>query len=173
MSNKIDILKLGLDLYEAKDAKGYDELFRVKLLGPEQLNPFRGYLFFEDEWWPMEVRFDTYPIVSRPHIQFTGRIPNCPKHKDSWHPNVFDDGRICWGDVRVFPEMRVVGFLTMMYGMLHNPNHLSPIPGGQRCGTFTDVKDHLVDTAKSIFERLQDAQRNHTPGQDWTDYFRK
>ena len=173
MSDRIEILKLGQDLYEAKDAHGYDKQFRVRLLGPEQLNPFRAYLNYQDEWWPLEIMLHTYPIVTKPFVQFTGRVPTCPKHTYSWHPNLFDDGKVCWGTVKVFPEMRVVGLLNMLHGMLHNPNHLSPVPGLARCGMLTDAADQVVGRVKNVFERLQEAQRNHQPGQDWTDYFKK
>lgn len=165
---KINILNLGQDLFEAKDAKGYDEQFRVKLLSLDDINPFRAYLHYQDDWWPILVTLDTYPISTKPTVKFEGRLPACPKHPQSWHPNLFNSGEICWGEVAVFPEMRVVGLLHMLYGMLHNPNHFSPVPG--RCNALTDVTNVAKDVAtvagKRIFNALVEAERRYREGND-------
>lgn len=150
---KIDILKLGQDLYEVQNVQGYDKLFRVKATSMDNLNPFRAWINFNNEWWPLKITLDTYPIITRPRVAFEGRIPPCPRHPKSWHPNVFDDGRICWGDVQVFPEMRIGGLLHMLYGMVHNPNHSSAVP--DRCSAFASFEDDLKDVMETARERFK------------------
>ena len=159
MGQKFNKLKLGQDLYEAKQAQGYGELFQVRLVKKNQLNPFRAYLHYNNGWWPLLIELNTYPIVTKPKIKFESRIPPCPKHPKSWHPNVYNDGRICWGDGDVFPEMGVVGLLSMLYGMLHNPNHQSPVPG--RCNVFSDVAESAVSTLGNILDQLANAEKNY------------
>lgn len=168
METNINILELGKDLFEAKNAKGYDEQFRVKLLSMEHLSPFRAYLHYQDAWWPITVILRDYPITLQPLVRFEGRLPPCPKHAESWHPNIFNDGKVCWGGVQVFPEMRAVGLMHMLYGMLHNPNHASPVPG--RCNILTDVTEQATVLARHAGRRLlgalEEAERRYRSG-DW------
>ncbi len=170
MNHKIDILKLGQDLYEARNIKGYDTMFRVKMVSMEQLNPYRAWLHYQDDWWPLNITLDTYPIITRPRVYFEGRVPPCPKHPKSWHPNVFDDGKICWGEVRVFPEMRVGGLLNMLYGMLHNPNHGSPVP--DRCTLASlinidvdEIRDNVTSTWRRFAQTIEEADRRMKSGE--------
>lgn len=164
----ISVLDLGRDLYEAKEAQGYGEQFRIKLFSPNDLNPFRAYLFFQDEWWPVRITLQDYPIVRPPEIRFDGRIPPCPRHGQHWHPNIYDDGKVCWGQTQLFPEMRLVGLLHMLNSMLTNPNHHSAVPG--RCGAMDDIMDRVSDaatqTGAKLWELLQDAEKRYRDG-DW------
>ncbi len=134
----VDLAQLAQDLVEAADAVGYDSQFSIKLMHKDQLNPFRVYLYDEQgEEYPLKVMLYTYPFVDGVLLkdQVTGtfeqRVPPCPQHGYSWHPNVFDSQSICWGNVTTLPGMTITGLLNTLNGLLHNPNHRGKVAG--RC----------------------------------------
>src|SRR3989442_13918559 len=58
----IDEYLLSQDLMRIPNARGYNSLFYVKLIRAGLINPFRAYLHFRSEWWPIQIDFSSYPI---------------------------------------------------------------------------------------------------------------
>jgi hypothetical protein len=119
------------DVLMAQDAVGYQSQFYIRLIARDVCNPFRVYFYANDFWWPSLIRFDTYPITTLPRVRFDRLVPPCPIHAQSWHPNIYDTGDVCWGDVCLLPGTGIIGILNMVSYLLHSPNHQSVVHG--RC----------------------------------------
>lgn len=130
----IDEWQLAHDMLAAMESRKYGGQFRIKLLKPNVFDIFRVYLNYEGIEYPLRVELDEYPFSHLPSVTFEHFIPPCPKHPESWHPNVWDDGRVCWGQAEnnVLPGTTIVGFLNTLVAFLHKANHKSPVPG-DRC----------------------------------------
>ncbi len=135
----IDMSLLMQDMLDARDASGYDNQYRIRLTEKGVFNPFRVYLIDVDEEWPVLVELHSYPLEDHPDVTFEDEIPPCPEHEDSWHPNVFDDGSICWGDSPVLPGTRIIGLLNTLHSLLQNPNHDAAV--ADRCEDEDDEDD--------------------------------
>lgn len=132
----IEHTQLALDLVLATKTKGYGQRYTAVLLSPPELVPFRAYLHFRQEWWPVDIDFSVYPfpigtayadIVT---MYFRERIPPCPKHPDNWHPNVTaDNGWVCFGTSLVPSGNGIVNLLEALVVFLKHPRH----HGERRC----------------------------------------
>ena len=129
--SNIDELALAEDMLEAIEDDEYNESFRIKLFKPNVFNPFRLYLYENGEEWPVKVELNTYPIESNPTVTFEQRIPPCPEHSYSWHPNIWDYGKVCWGSASALPGTTITGLVNTLIALLHNPYHPGKVPG--RC----------------------------------------
>lgn len=129
----VDANLLKIDLINAEGSPGYNRDYYIRLVEPTVINPIRVYLSAQGHWWGATVTFTTYPVVPdwEPDVLFD-LIPPCPVHSDSWHPNIWDRRKICWGTVHVLPNTRLIGVLNVLSLLLANPNHNSPVPN--RCG---------------------------------------
>jgi hypothetical protein len=129
----IDEWQLACDMLAAMESRKYGDRFRIKLLKPNVFDTFRVYLNYEGIEYPLRVEIEEYPFSQLPSVTFERYIPPCPKHPESWHPNVWDDGRVCWGEAEtnVLPGTTIVGFLNTLVAFLHKANHKSPVP--DRC----------------------------------------
>lgn len=130
-ANFIDEYQLGQDIMQARYARGYGAKFHIKLISENTLNPFRVYIYFLNDWWPVRVNLSSYPMNANPTVTFEQRIPPCPVHLHSWHPNVYDSRDLCWGNAKLLPGTKIVGLLNALYGLLQTPNHESAVSG--RC----------------------------------------
>ncbi len=127
----LDELALAEDMLEALEDDEYNDLFSIKLFEPNVFNPFRLYLYDDGEEWPVKVKLHSYPIETNPTVTFDQRIPPCPEHGGSWHPNIYDSGKVCWGSASVLPGTTITGLVNTLLALLHNPYHPAKIPG--RC----------------------------------------
>lgn len=129
-AGQLNTSQLALDLWLTTKTKGYGQRYHVVLLSPPELVPFRAYLYFLREWWPVEIDFSTYPFpigegyTSIVNLRFQERIPPCPQHRDSWHPNIIaETGMVHFCGVRVPAGNGIVNLLEALSVFLRNPNH--------------------------------------------------
>lgn len=125
----VDSVYLGEDLLAAQESMDYNKKFYVKLIRRGVVNPMRAYFYYQATWWGARVNFKSYPIGSTselPEVKFD-RVPPCPDHARSWHPNIYDTGAVCWGSISLLPDTRVIGVLQAVACLLVAANHSSAV----------------------------------------------
>ncbi len=120
----IDFRELKIDMIAALDSMGYGEGFEIRLLEPHKHNPFRVYLELNGKLYAARVTLHDYPFMGNwPKVKFEQLLPPCPMHPLNRHPNVDENGWVCFGDTKVIPDIRIVGLLNVLDSFLHSPNH--------------------------------------------------
>ncbi len=121
----IDYQQLARDMVEAKHSIAYNNQYRITLLKPNSFLPFRVYLSYQGEEYTVTVNPSRYRFTTlwEANAKFDNRIPTCPNHSWSWHPNVKDDGNICWGSALLLPGNPVLVLLDALNEFLHSPKH--------------------------------------------------
>ena len=115
-----------------KKFKEYNRLFYVRLFDNNVINPFVAYFFHLGNWNKTMINLSSYPAYNFPTVRFAS-IPRCPEHTWSFHPNIYDNGEICWGGATFPYGCRLIGILRSVTHLLRNPNHdFAPVPN--RCG---------------------------------------
>ena len=121
----IDFRELKIDMLSSLDSTSYSEGFKLALLAPDKHNPFRVYLELSGKWYIARVKLEEYPFTGNdwPKVKFEQLLPPCIKHPYSRHPNVDENGHVCFGSTSMLPDTRIVGLLNTLDNFLHYPNH--------------------------------------------------